>query len=93
MEKQGSDTSGVPAAGVPKKARIPVDDILAAIEDVSDEDGWASLGTVGQTINKRLPDFDPRNFGFKKLSDLVASMKSVETRRTPGSGPVRVRAK
>jgi hypothetical protein len=87
-ERQGSDTSVAP-----KKARIPVDDILAAIEDVSDEDGWANLGTVGQTINKRLPDFDPRNHGFKKLSDLVASIKPVEIKRTPSSGPVRVRAK
>ncbi len=30
---------------------------------------------------KRMPDFDPRNYGYKKLSDLVADMKSIESRR------------
>lgn len=90
-EKQDSEPS------TPRKpTRLPVDDILAAIEDVSAEDGWASLGTVGQILNKRLPDFDPRNHGFKKLSDLVEKVKAVEVRRTKvagGGGRVEIRAK
>ncbi|MEO3998781.1 NYN domain-containing protein [Mesorhizobium sp. CAU 1732] len=76
-------------------ARIPVDDILAAIDDLSGDEGWAHLGEVGQMLNKRLPDFDPRNHGFKKLSSLVESMKPVELRRrkTAGGSTVEVRAK
>ena len=75
------------------KARVPVDDILVAIEDLSDEDGWAYLGPVGQMLNKRLPDFDPRNHGFRKLSDLIASLKAVEMKREKGGGPVQIRAR
>ena len=89
-EKGGAETA--PA----KHVRPPVDDILAAIDDLSGEDGWAHLGEVGQILNKRLPDFDPRNHGFKKLSSLVESMKPVELRRRKtegGGGLVEVRVK
>ncbi len=42
-----------------------------AVEDSADEDGWAYLGTVGQNIANQLPEFDPRNYGYRKLSDLL----------------------
>jgi hypothetical protein len=88
-EKGGADSKTT------KHARLPVDDILAAIDDVSGEEGWAHLGPVGQILTKRLPDFDPRNHGFKQLSSLVESMKSVEVRRrkTEGGSMVEVRVK
>ena len=78
-----------------KHARLPVDDILAAIDDLSGEEGWAHLGPVGQMLTKRLPDFDPRNHGFKKLSSLIESMKAVEVRRrkTEGGSMLEVRVK
>ena len=58
-------------------------------------EGWAHLGPVGQILTKRLPDFDPRNHGFKQLSSLIESMKSVEVRRrkTEGRSFVEVRVK
>ena len=34
-----------------------------AIEASADDAGWAHLGQVGKTLNNRLSDFDPRNFG------------------------------
>lgn len=78
-----------------KPTRLPVDDILAAIDDLSGEEGWAPLGVVGQRVNKLQPDFDPRNYGFKKLSSLIESMKPVEIRRrkTEGGSMVEVRVK
>lgn len=42
-----------------------------AVEDSADEDGWAYLGTVGQNIANQAPEFDPRNYGYRKLSDLL----------------------
>ncbi len=45
--------------------------ITRAIDEAESENGWAHLGTVGSYLNKIRPDFDPRLFGFKKLSDLV----------------------
>lgn len=42
-----------------------------ATEDSADETGWANLGTVGQNIANKAPEFDPRNYGYKKLGELV----------------------
>ena len=46
-----------------------------AVEDASDDSGWAALGTVGNRIAKQSPEFDPRNYGYGKLSTLVTSTK------------------
>ena len=50
---------------------LPTDLINQAIEDASDESGWAHLGAVGNLLTKLRPDFDPRLYGSKKLSDLL----------------------
>ena len=42
-----------------------------AVEDATDESGWAYLGNVGQIITNQSPDFDPRNFGYKKLGEMT----------------------
>jgi uncharacterized protein (TIGR00288 family) len=34
-----------------------------------DESGWAKLGEIGKYLKRLKPDFDPRNYGLKKLSD------------------------
>lgn len=45
------------------------------IKSDDDEEGWALLADVGNLIMKQLPDFDSRNYGFSKLSKLLASQK------------------
>jgi uncharacterized LabA/DUF88 family protein len=47
----------------------------SAIEAASEDTGWAQLGTVGSTIAKQAPEFDPRNYGYKKLGELAAAIK------------------
>ncbi|TFD68994.1 NYN domain-containing protein [Cryobacterium ruanii] len=42
-----------------------------SVTTASGEDGWANLATVGQLMRKQQPDFDSRNWGYTKLSDLV----------------------
>lgn len=49
--------------------------ISATVDDIADEDGWAFLGDVGNLLIKKKPDFDPRNFGYDKLTPLVKSLK------------------
>ena len=44
------------------------------ISDAADEDGWASLASVGALLNKKKADFDPRNYGFPKLTPLIKSL-------------------
>jgi hypothetical protein len=48
--------------------------ISGSISDIADENGWAFLGDVGNLILKKQPDFDPRNFGFNKLTPLIRSL-------------------
>lgn len=45
--------------------------VKTAIEDASDEDGWALLSRVGLIIRNKKPDFDFRTYGFKKFSDFI----------------------
>ena len=45
--------------------------LRAAVEDAADESGWAYLGPVGQYVANRQPEFDPRNYGFRKLGELI----------------------
>lgn len=45
-----------------------------AVEDSADESGWAYLGKVGQNIANRIPEFDPRNYGYNKLGELVKAI-------------------
>jgi hypothetical protein len=67
---------------------LPLELIRQAIEEGSDEEGWAHLGSVGNYLNKIRPDFDPRLYGQKKLSDLLRQHPrhfKVEERTAPGS--------
>lgn len=45
-----------------------------SVEDSSDEQGWAELGLVGQNIQKKSPEFDARNYGFRKFYELIHSL-------------------
>lgn len=49
-----------------------------AAEASSDDSGWAHLAPVGNNIAKQAPDFDPRNYGYRRLSELVAATKLFE---------------
>ncbi len=58
-----------------------------AVEASSDESGWAHLASVGSNIAKQAPEFDPRNYGYKKLRELVAATKLFEIEeRSVGDG-------
>lgn len=70
-----------------KSPEFPRAFILDALEQSSDENGWAHLGTFGSYLTKLQPDFDSRVYGFKKLSDLVKAKTELfvtEERLPPG---------
>lgn len=56
--------------------------ISSTISDLEDEDGWAFLGDVGNLLQKKQPNFDPRNYGFQKLTPLINSINKFEISET-----------
>ncbi len=66
--------------------------IADSINDVADEEGWAFLGELGNLILKKQPDFDPRNFGFKKLVPMIKNFPQfiVDERETGNKNVIHV---
>ncbi|MBO9483272.1 MULTISPECIES: NYN domain-containing protein [Gammaproteobacteria] len=52
--------------------------IRNAIDTEQDDDGWAYLGRIGAVIANQA-SFDPRNYGYKKLGDLIRAVDLFET--------------
>lgn len=70
----------------PPMPKVPLDFIAKVLDDISDEDDWVQLGALGSSISKLRPAFDPRLYGYKKLSDLVqAQPKRFELESRGGS--------
>ena len=44
-----------------------------SVSDLADETGWTFLGELGNFLQKKKRDFDPRNYGFQKLLPLIKS--------------------
>lgn len=55
--------------------------IFSLLKENSDESGWMFLGELGNMVLKLYPDFDCRNYGYAKLSNLLESFRDVEIRR------------
>jgi uncharacterized LabA/DUF88 family protein len=84
------ENSTTSATQMQAKARVttnPKDKTLlsmlrTAATAVSDETGWANLAAVGSHVNKQSPEFDSRNYGFARLSDLVEATGKFEMDRS-----------
>jgi Fe-S-cluster formation regulator IscX/YfhJ len=66
--------------------------IQKVITQMESEDGWVALGEVGRQLANLASDFDPRTYGFRKLSDLVRRTNSFEIDQ-PKGGSMRIRIK
>lgn len=73
-------TKSVTPSPVPTPSEVDLMDsefiqmLKSTVEDLADDDGWAFLAEVGALIMKKKPDFDPRNFGFAKLTPLIKAL-------------------
>jgi uncharacterized LabA/DUF88 family protein len=65
----------IPDKVVPEKI---IELIADSIADIADDDGYAFLGELGSLLLKKQPDFDSRNFGYRKLTPLIASLDRFE---------------
>ncbi len=76
--------SAVIAQGVPQSV---VDLIADSLSMIADEDGYAFMGELGNLLLRKQPDFDPRNYGFQKLTQLVKSLDRFQIDFRPTSNP------
>lgn len=84
-EASDKQTQANQASSTPEEAEVQGSSInlrsalTRAIDATSDDDGWATLSLVGQHLNRAHTDFDPRDFGFRKLSTLVREQPYLRT--------------
>ncbi|SFG24395.1 NYN domain-containing protein [Ensifer sp. OV372] len=86
----GGDASSTSKSLQPPSAATPV--IKKVIGQMETEDGWVPLGAVGTQLANLAPDFDPRTYGFRKLSDLVRKTGAFDVDQLEGK-PLRIRVK
>ena len=48
--------------------------IADSLENLCDEDGYTLMGKLSNLLMKKQPDFDPRNYGFSKLSKMIRAL-------------------
>lgn len=92
----GSNSEPLKSSPEPANLPFPTKIVKDALEQSGDDSGWANLGTFGSYLTKLLPEFDPRNYGFKKLSELVKAKTDLfetEEKDFSGSKQLYVRAK
>lgn len=89
-ERPGGERAGV--ARPLEQPETASDLLRRVIEQMDTEDEWVSLGSFGKQLANLASDFDPRTYGFKKLSDLIRSTDAFEV-DDADPGRIRVRVK
>ena len=90
--KTAGKSKKAPAPEKPQEARAGSDlelvkrALIEIAEENSEDDGWILSSRLGELLNKKLPDFDVRNFRFKKFVQFVESLQVFETKRQAAEG-------
>ena len=75
-----------PGASTEVPSQAPLESLLiSAIAAAAQDDGWALLAVVGSLVLKADPSFDARNFGFRKLGELVKAQPYLEVKSVPSA--------
>lgn len=69
-----------------KEEPDPMPILSQAFEMAVGEDGWAPLTSLGQALYQLDPGFDPRTYGHKQLSRMIAKLKDRFEMRTQEVG-------
>lgn len=103
--QNGNNKAAAPAAAAKpakkpedKKQAVPdaiIELIADSIDDLADDDGYSDLSSLGNLIIKKQPDFDPRTYGFGKLSTMMKNLArfevQVRTTADPNVRPIYIR--
>lgn len=92
-QKPENKEEAKPAQPKEKISNAVIKLLRQTIDDLADDNDWVSLAEVGSLIMKKRPDFDPRNYGFQKLTPLIESCPKyfeIEKRKAENSHVVHV---
>ena len=71
------------------KEIVPI--LVKAWEQFQDDDGWVNAGAAGSFLKRAKPDFDPRTYGAKKVTEVIAGLSSIfEMSKQQGKGTTQV---
>ena len=73
------------AAQPPEKPAVR-ETLLKLAEENSSDDGWILSSKLAELLTRKLPDFDVRNFRYKKFVQFVESLRLFETKRQAAEG-------
>ena len=60
--------------------------LVKLAEENSSDDGWILSSKLAELLGRKLPDFDVRNFRYKKFVQFVESLQLFETKRQAAQG-------
>ena len=86
IETSSDDSAHEPPAVMPWEniSQLIKTEILP---ELADEDGWANLADIGNRLYKLYSDFDSRNYGYSKLSELFKASEDFEIKPQPKTDP------
>ena len=84
-ESSAATLTRVPSPKLRSDTKL-VTGLRTCVNTASGEEGWANLSAVGSLMRKHQPDFDSRNWGYAKLSDLVRATELFAIEPRPGGG-------
>lgn len=79
---QKANTTAPQKSPAPEVDESLISMIIAAHSASSDDSGWATLAEVGSRVAKQIPEFDSRNYGYPRLSELVEATGRFELDRS-----------
>jgi uncharacterized protein (TIGR00288 family) len=89
LEVLGGDSGSSDGEDIERSSDQPDDDapvlnlqsvLTKAVNATADDDGWTTLGAIGNHLARSYPSFDPRTYGHTKLGSLVSDQPYLETR-------------
>lgn len=87
-KKKAPEPEPAPAAEEQKGVPAALVDMIADdLNLIADEDGFAFMGELGNLLIRQMPDFDPRNYGFDKLTQMIKSLDRFEVDARQTSNP------
>ena len=72
-KKESSEEEKKPVVVKEKISNALIKLLRHTINDLADDNDWVSMAEVGSLLMKKRPDFDPRNYGFQRLTPLIES--------------------